>query len=377
MVYFYRHNQYSSKFSSLYILLKAFKFPEQQAVAQHHFKELGRELNIHQENKRDEAKSEQNKPTQIEIEVWSSPEILIQYHEIKNPFFNIKISSELFKVTEITIEGNDQNKGKSIRKQVSLNDELFFTERQKEKENIKEKIRRQQSLPECHFSSEEKPKTLRESFLAVTQTKKFDIFLEGITKLRKSPAARTEERPAPAPPQADLAADKDAGVQKTSLGIGISKMLNKWKSEAEDNSGLKSFTQKRGVTIDPINVLGLRRDQSLDRSLDRSLDSATRRGLFHTAGGCSPKSPKQLSPTLRRCCMECPEDSAHSQERRMSQGGSDSSKDSSIQSDTSLDSEDSCISVIFIAKPGLTGPGSGQSQRSTSNSSGSSESPPG
>ena len=83
MVYFYRHNQYSSKFSSLYILLKAFKFPEQQAVAQHHFKELGRELNIHQENKRDEAKSEQNKPTQIEIEVWSSPEILIQYHEIK------------------------------------------------------------------------------------------------------------------------------------------------------------------------------------------------------------------------------------------------------------------------------------------------------
>ena len=73
--------------------------------------------------------------------------------------------------------------------------------------------------------------------------------------------------------------------------------------------------------------------------------------------------------------MECPEDSAHSQERRLSQGGSDSSKDSSIQSDTSLDSEDSCISVIFIAKPGVAGPGN--SQRSTSNSSGSSESPPG
>ena len=270
---------------------------------------------------------------------------------------------------------SEEKAGKSIIKQVSLNDELFFLQRREERENIKEKIKRQQSLPECNFLSEEKPKTFRDSFLAVTQTKKFDIFLEGITKLRKSSVARTEERCSPPPPE-------DPGGERTSLKVGIAKMLNKWKTETDDNP--KSFTQKRGVTIDPINVFSLRRDQSLD-------SAATRRGLFHRKGalsgspnqlegglgGSGAENPNLLSPTMRRCCLECPDDSGHSQERRLSQGGSDSSKDSSIQSDTSLDSEDSCISVIYIAKPGITGSGSGQSQRSTSNSSGSSESPPG
>ena len=267
---------------------------------------------------------------------------------------------------------NEAKGGKSIIKQVSLNDELFFLQRREERENIKEQIKRQQSLPECHFLSEEKPKTFRDSFLAVTQTKKFEIFLDGITKLRKSSVTRTEEPSSPPPPE-------DPGGQRTSLKVGIAKMLNKWKSESEEKPGPKSFTQKRGVTIDPINVFSLRRDASLE-------SAATRRGLFHRKGAWS-ESPGQLesgpgpekaalvSPTMRRCCLDCPEDSAHSQERRLSQGGSDSSKDSSIQSDTSLDSEDSCISVIYIAKPGITGPG--QSQRSTSNSSGSSESPPG
>ena len=71
---------------------------------------------------------------------------------------------------------SEEKAGKSIIKQVSLNDELFFLQRREERENIKEKIKRQQSLPECNFLSEEKPKTFRDSFLAVTQTTKFDIF---------------------------------------------------------------------------------------------------------------------------------------------------------------------------------------------------------
>ena len=51
-------------------------------------------------------------------------------------------------------------------------------------------------------------------------------------------------------------------------------------------------------------------------------------------------------------------------ERKLSRGGGEglsdsSSKDGSIQSDTSLDSEDSCVSVIFVPHPdgkfGMTG----------------------
>ncbi len=132
-----------------------------------------------------------------------------------------------------------------------------------------------------------------------------------------------------------------------------------------------------------------------------------------------------LSPgALRRCCMDYPgaspqsgaqgggaggggggsngdtvavvESSSSHRERKLSRGeaGSDSSsKDGSIQSDTSLDSEDSCVSVIFIPHPeGRFGDGSGEAiaagmkgaasaaeilgkkQRSTSNSSESSDS---
>ena len=120
--------------------------------------------------------------------------------------------------------------------------------------------------------------------------------------------------------------------------------------------------------------------------------------IIISPGAWSPKSPKHelesggsglMSPTLRRCCLECPDDvNTVSHERRHSQSDrSDSSKDSSVQSDTSLDSEDSCISVIFVAKPGemSKSPGdttrksssSDKSIRSISNSSGSSDSPTG
>ena len=67
--------------------------------------------------------------------------------------------------------------------------------------------------------------------------------------------------------------------------------------------------------------------------------------------------------------MDCPggdivilDQSGNMRERKLSRGGEasdSSSKDGSIQSDTSIDSEDSCVSVIFVPHPdgkfGLTG----------------------
>ena len=65
-------------------------------------------------------------------------------------------------------------------------------------------------------------------------------------------------------------------------------------------------------------------------------------------------------------------------------GSDSSSKDGSIQSDTSIDSEDSCVSVIFVPHPetkfnkgdegGTMNELGGKKQRSTSNSSESSDS---
>ena len=159
-----------------------------------------------------------------------------------------------------------------------------------------------------------------------------------------------------------------------------------------------SFTQKRGVAIQPIEVIARE---------GMSLEAASRRSLFQRRrGGSSPISPQQLeainkegveslSPTFRRCCMDCPSGdvvlfgATSERERKLSRGDTSdsSSKDGSIQSDTSIDSEDSCVSVIFVPHPekfapeeGGTAPGTPMAladmlkkQRSTSNSSESSD----
>ena len=50
-----------------------------------------------------------------------------------------------------------------------------------------EKIQRQRSLPEGYYShAEEKPKSIKESLLAVTGGKKFDKFRESISKFRST-----------------------------------------------------------------------------------------------------------------------------------------------------------------------------------------------
>ena len=50
-----------------------------------------------------------------------------------------------------------------------------------------EKIQRQRSLPEGYYShTEEKPKSIKESLLAVTGGKKFDKFRESISKFRST-----------------------------------------------------------------------------------------------------------------------------------------------------------------------------------------------
>jgi len=71
----------------------------------------------------------------------------------------------------------------------------------------------------------------------------------------------------------------------------------------------------------------------------------------------SPKPPQTPPPRTSEerngngCCVVVEGERRHSKE-----DGSDSSKDSSLQSDTSVDSEDSFASVIFIPKPDQTSP---------------------
>ena len=159
--------------------------------------------------------------------------------------------------------------------------------------------------------------------------------------------------------------------QGSSFRSGIVRIFQSWRSESLESGGSKSsFTHKRGVAIQPIDIRG--RDGGAF-----GLEAANRRSLFQKRRGCSsPLSPKQLealnkesfenlSPTFRRCCMDCPGSgptevvlySANEQffnkERKLSRGDNSdsSSKEGSITSDTSMDSEDSCVSVIFVPHP--------------------------
>ena len=217
-------------------------FPDEQSLAHYHFKELGRELNdennslsITQQSRREESATTEKK---------------------EQDQHNLRKQSSL----------------RGVIKQASLNDEIFSSERQSERRKIKENLKKQQSLPESQLVTtleEEKPKSLRESIMAVN--KKFDIFREGFTKLRNNNASGSGVT-------TEVSSARD---EPGSIKVGFTKMLNRWKTESDPSSGeltggLRSFTEKRGVNIDPINVFSLRRDQSLD--------TATRRGLFHRKG---------------------------------------------------------------------------------------------
>ena len=171
---------------------------------------------------------------------------------------------------------------------------------------------RQRSLPTPSYSSSSSPPSLPTSLMeeARAKTTQLDSFLEGVKKKYRS---KSEGRAPEEQEEGGASRRSRAHEPKNSLKVGISKMLTRWKTEVKDDG--TSFTLKKGVNIAPINVFGgIRRDQSLD--------SATRRGLFHKRGAWSPKSPKEwlevagreggegplLSPSLRRCCMEYPEE---------------------------------------------------------------------
>ena len=78
-------------------------------------------------------------------------------------------------ITDMDAEVVRNTKEKSVTKQSSLNDEIFYLERQKEKEEIKIKMKRQQSLPENRLV-EEKPRPPALSLKAAAKTGRFDMF---------------------------------------------------------------------------------------------------------------------------------------------------------------------------------------------------------
>ncbi|XP_067000150.2 uncharacterized protein [Anabrus simplex] len=186
----------------------------------------------------------------------------------------------------------------NVFKQSSMNEELMSTERLREKERVRQNIQKQASLnEELIYRRHRTLDSLRDTLFSTSTAKRFQLLKNGLTNKLKSSTTGIEK------------------VAGTSFKNGFVRILQGWK----------------GSEVTP---------------MAKPPPTPT------SAEGLSPRTPPPDSKRPPNCSMDDKKDSTKPGERRHSrEDGSDSSKDSSLQSDTSVDSEDSFASVIFVPKP--------------------------
>lgn len=176
-------------------------------------------------------------------------------------------------------------------KQSSMNEELMSVDRLEEKERVRRNIMKQASLNEeliCKWRTFE---ALKDSISPVNASRRFQLLKNGLTSKIKRSTTNIEK------------------VSSMSIKNGFVRMLQGWKSGENESVSVTTTTTTETTTI------------------SKPADNKT-----------------QPVAVMKR--------SIEGVERRLSrEDGSDSSKDSSLQSDTSVDSEDSFASVIFVPKP--------------------------
>ncbi|XP_043596350.1 uncharacterized protein LOC122573696 isoform X1 [Bombus pyrosoma] len=182
--------------------------------------------------------------------------------------------------------GHNSKRG-SILKQSSMNEELMSTDRLEEKERVRRNIMKQASLNEDIICKGKTFESLRDSLYSVNATKRFQLLKSGLTNKIKQSTTNIE-------------------VSGISIKNGFVKILQGWKSTENETN-----------------------------TTNTSTDEASKM-MYNDSKVQSVTVPKRETEVI---------------ERRLSrEDGSDSSKDSSLQSDTSVDSEDSFASVIYVPK---------------------------
>ncbi|KAK0098149.1 hypothetical protein PV326_010848 [Microctonus aethiopoides] len=179
----------------------------------------------------------------------------------------------------------------NVQKQSSMNEELMSMERLLERERVRCKIMKQASLNEeiiCKRGSA--LENFKDSLSSGIATRHFQMFKSGLTNRIKQSTTSMEK------------------VASISIKNGFVKILQGWTSTDTNNY--------------PDN---------------EHFDDPTKIDIEKNSVQSSAITPTKKEPDII--------------ERRLSkEDGSDSSKDSSLQSDTSVDSEDSFASVIYVPK---------------------------
>ncbi|XP_064554519.1 uncharacterized protein fid isoform X1 [Drosophila montana] len=223
-----------------------------------------------------------------------------------------------------------------LRKQSSLNEELMAGNRLREKERVRKRIQKQTSLNEAFLCRSamfsKRLQLIREGF--TTKIKSSTDSLErvtktGITKLmqniKNGPLNQTPAPVSPNPQQADNNNKQPAAPAQQANQQQLQHQHHHHHHHVS-NAG----------SLFPAHLL---------------LSSATSGPVTYCSiVDCNAPNICHCS-AYQQDCVTCAESEQGSARRHSRESGSDSSKDSSLQSDTSIESEDSFASVIFIPKP--------------------------
>lgn len=186
---------------------------------------------------------------------------------------------------------NTRHRG-NVFKQSSMNEELMSTERLREKERVRQNIQKQASLnEELIYRRNRTLDSLRDTLFSANAAKRFQLLKTGLTEKLKNSTTNIEK------------------VTGASFKNGFVRMFQGWKS-ADMSSPI------------PQPPPPSQNNQHASSSFAQSSSSLVKMRAQSVDG----------------------------ERRKSREDGSDSSKDSSLQSDTSVDSEDSFASVIFIPK---------------------------
>lgn len=216
-----------------------------------------------------------------------------------NPFYVLNSSNSSIENSKQSNSGSPSNSKLFLRKQSSLNEELMAANRIREKERVRKRIQKQTSLNEAFL--------YRSVF-----GRKLQVIKEGFATKIKSSTGSLER------------------MTKSGLVKIIQNFTSTTSPPTNENQQRKN---------------GYNKGHGMDSKMNVDCSIAHK-----------PTCPNYSKPSSAHCnCANILSngggDDTDPNRRHSKESGSDSSKDGSLQSDTSIESEDSFASVIFIPKP--------------------------
>ncbi|XP_043218207.1 mucin-5AC-like [Amphibalanus amphitrite] len=241
---------------------------------------------------------------------------------------------------------------RGILKQTSLNENLMRRDWAGERQQIRSKIIKQQSLNENviygkQASAQEAPKA--GIFANYSRLK---ALRDSLGKLGESLEKLTESEPQPC--------SLKNGLVRMVRQLTDSSAMRTDAAEPEQSSAAEAVPERPSPApaAAPQPSVGARCPGPRSCSLpERAQPEPVTKGCLMSGPGCN-------RPDRRGLYRYCPRERKTSREE-----SSDSSKENSFQSDTSLDSEDSCVSVIFVPKVEATETEAKERSRSASSES--------